>query len=273
MRLLERQDNGEFSLTKDYINDIPVYAILSHTWGADDQEVTFKDMIDGSGKSKAGYQKIRFCGDQVVRDGLRYFWIDTCCIDKSNHSELTEAINSMFCWYHGAARCYVYLSYVSIHDSHGDTMTSAFLDESAFSKSRWFSRGWTLQELIAPLWVIFFSREGIRLGDKVSLEEQINKITGIPIDALQGSPLSYFSIDDRISWTKYRETTREEDKAYSLMGIFNIHMPLIYGEGRKGAFVRLHDEIEKSSKSKHYHSSFSPSSSSKRALRLSLLLY
>src|SRR4051794_31465518 len=110
MRLLERKDNDKFSLTKDLINNIPAYAILSHTWGGDDQEVTFKDVTNGTGQSKAGYQKIRFCGEQAARDGLRYFWIDTCCIDKSNHSELTEAINSMFRWYRESARCYVYLS-------------------------------------------------------------------------------------------------------------------------------------------------------------------
>ncbi len=250
MRLLERQENNEFSLTKDLINDIPAYAILSHTWDGDDQEVTFNDVTKGLGKSKAGYQKIRFCGEQAARHGLRYFWIDTCCIDKSNHNELTEAINSMFRWYRESARCYVYLSDASIHNSQGDTQSSALTGESDFRKCRWFSRGWTLQELIAPLSVIFFSREGIRLGDKVSLEEQINQITRIPIDALQGTPLSYFSVDDRILWAKNRKTTREEDEAYSLMGIFNIHMPLIYGEGRKSAFVRLYDEIDKRSKSK-----------------------
>jgi hypothetical protein len=108
MRLLELNNDGEFSLTQDIIDNIPRYAILSHTWGA--EEVTFRDMIDGTGKSKAGYDKIRFCGEQARRHSWQYFWVDTCCIDKSNNNELSEAINSMFRWYRNAAKCYVYLS-------------------------------------------------------------------------------------------------------------------------------------------------------------------
>ena len=111
MRLLQCNSAGQLSLTKDLIgDDIPKYAILSHTWGADTEEVAFRDLMDGTGKSKAGYDKIRFCGEQARRDGLKYFWVDTCCIDKSNNTELSRAINSMFCWYRNAAKCYVYLS-------------------------------------------------------------------------------------------------------------------------------------------------------------------
>jgi hypothetical protein len=94
MRLLQFNNDGDFSLTEFFESDIPMYAILSHRWGA--EEVTFKDLIDGTGKSKAGYSKIRFCGEQARRDKLDYFWVDTCCIDKSNAVELQEAINSMF---------------------------------------------------------------------------------------------------------------------------------------------------------------------------------
>ncbi|PMD58824.1 heterokaryon incompatibility [Hyaloscypha bicolor E] len=111
MRLLAYNNDGEFSLAEFFDDDIPEYAILSHRWGA--EEVTFKDVIDGTGKRKAGYGKIRFCGEQARRDGLQYFWVDTCCIDKSNNTELAEAINSMFRWYQDATRCYVYLSDVS----------------------------------------------------------------------------------------------------------------------------------------------------------------
>jgi hypothetical protein len=253
MRLLERKYNNEFSLTKDFVDEIPAYAILSHTWGDDDQEVTFKDLVEGLGKSKAGYEKIRFCGEQATRDGLRYFWVDTCCIDKTNHVELSEAINSMFRWYREAARCYVYLSDVSMHNSDGYNQISRSMWEPAFRKSKWFTRGWTVQELIAPVSVGFFSREGTRLGDKKSLEKQLYDVTGIPVNALQGNPLSNFSVDERISWAENRETKRKEDKAYSLMGIFDIHIPLIYGEGREGAFKRLRDEIQNSLKSKFYH--------------------
>lgn len=95
MRLLERKHNGEFSLTKDFANNVPAYAILSHTWGDDDQEVTYQDLVNGSGKSKAGCQKIRFCGEQAHRDGLRYFWVDTCCINKADAVELQKSINRL----------------------------------------------------------------------------------------------------------------------------------------------------------------------------------
>jgi len=98
MRLLVHNNDGKFSLTKDFGNDTPQYAIVSHTWGPDTEEVTFRDLMNGSGMSKVGYHKIRFCGEQARRDGLRYFWVDTCCIDKSNNNELSEAINSMFRW-------------------------------------------------------------------------------------------------------------------------------------------------------------------------------
>jgi hypothetical protein len=120
MRLLQLRDDDELSLVEFFDNDIPPYAILSHTWGADHDEVTFKDLVDGAGKSKAGYNKIRFCGKQAATNGLSYFWVDTCCIDKSSSAELTEALNSMFRWYQNADRCYVYLSDVSVNNSVED---------------------------------------------------------------------------------------------------------------------------------------------------------
>jgi hypothetical protein len=113
MRLLELQSNGDVSLTKDLLSNIPPYAILSHTWGDDEDEVTFKDLTEGSGKTKHGYNKILFCAKQARNDGLQHIWIDTCCIDKSNNAELSEAIISMFRWYRNAAKCYVYLVDVS----------------------------------------------------------------------------------------------------------------------------------------------------------------
>jgi hypothetical protein len=244
MRLLELNNNGEVSLTKSLTRDIPPYAILSHTWGEDDEEVTFQDLTQGVGKGKAGYGKIRFCGNQAARDGLQFFWIDTCCINKSDANELSEALNSMFRWYRDAAQCYAYLS---------DVSASGSAWESAFRKSRWFTRGWTLQELLAPRLVTFFTAEGKRLGDKNSLGKQVREITGIPIDALQGTPLSSFSVPVRISWAKKRETKREEDKAYSLMGIFGIHMSPIYGEGEVEAFERLSGEIIKRDSLENWH--------------------
>ena len=246
MRLLQLKTNGEFSLTKDLINNIPPYAILSHTWGNDDEEVTFKDLAESSRNTKAGYRKIQFCAEQAARDGLQYFWVDTCCIDKSNNTELSEAINSMFRWYCNAAKCYVYLSDVST-DDHNRNNLSFRLWETAFRKSRWFTRGWTLQELIAPPSVEFFSLEGKLLGDKKSLERQVHEVTGLAIGALQGNTLFEFSVAERMSWAEKRETKREEDMAYSLLGIFDVHMPLIYGEGMKNAFRRLREEIDKCS--------------------------
>jgi hypothetical protein len=171
--------------------------------------------------------------------------VDTCCINKANYAELPEAITSMFRWYHNAVKCYVYLSDVSARkrDYNGQTER---IWESGFRTSRWFKRGWTLQELIAPTSVEFFSREGEYIGDKKSLERQIHDITQIPISALKGTPLSDFSVDERKRWAAERETKKKEDKAYCLLGIFNVFIPLIYGEGDH-AFTRLEEEIKKRS--------------------------
>jgi hypothetical protein len=253
MRLLEYDNDGKFSLTEFY-DDIPRYAILSHTWGP--EEVTFRDMTDGNGTSKTGFDKIRFCGEQARRDDLQYFWVDTCCIDKSNNTELAEAINSMFRWYRDADRCYVYLSDVSGSMSNNDNNSHQLPWESAFQASRWFTRGWTLQELLAPTSVEFFSRHGKPLGDKGTLKRHIHEITGIPISALDGAPLSQFGVEERLSWAENRQTTRREDEAYSLLGVFGIHLPLIYGEGREHAFKRLRNEIQNSLPGKHMISCF-----------------
>jgi len=245
MRLLYYDDAGKIRVTEDLSNrNIPQYAILSHTWGA--EEVLLAKLKDGTDENKAGYSKIKFCGDQARLDGLKYFWVDTCCIDKPNNTELQEAINSMFRWYRHAAKCYVYLT---------DVLTSTPEDRSgwepAFRGSRWFTRGWTLQELIAPKSVEFFSKEGVRLGDKNTLERHIHEITGIPVEVLRNGLLSDVSVSDRMAWIEKRDTTREEDKAYSLLGLFDIHMPLIYGEGEQSAFRRLREEISRASRSQH----------------------
>ena len=176
MRLLHRSSQGDLTLTKDRHDTIPAYAILSHTWGKDEEEVTFRDMEDGAGQDKEGYKKIKFCGEQAAHDGLQYFWVDTCCIDKMNNVELKSAINSMHRWYQNAAKCYVYLADVPA-DRPAETSTW----EEAFRASKWFMRGWTLQELIAPHSVEFFSKDYKRLGDRVSLRQQVHEITGIPV--------------------------------------------------------------------------------------------
>lgn len=248
MRLLSSNADGSFSLTRFVGKDIPSYAILSHTWEADDQEVTFQDMMDHTGSNKTGYQKIRFCGEQAKAHGLKYFWVDSCCINKTDSTELAMAINSMFRWYHDAAKCYVYLSDVSTckRSRSGDDPW-----KPAFRSSRWFIRGWTLQELLAPRSVEFFSRDGQRLGDKNSLEQEIHEVTGIAPQAIKGCALNQFSINERQSWAAKRKTTIEEDQVYCLLGIFDVHLPLIYGEGKAHAWDRLQCEIERRSGSKN----------------------
>lgn len=236
MRLLRIGDDGEFSLREFLNDDAPPYAILSHTWGADNEEVTFRDIRERRGEKKAGYSKLEFCARRAAKDGLRYFWVDTCCIDKSSSAELSEAINLMFRWYRDAVKCYVYLADIL---ASGDSSQSV-----SITGSRWFTRGWTLQELIAPSHVDFFSSTGQFLGDKISYGQDISRITGIPIEALRGPDLSRFSVEERFNWAKYRMTARAEDMAYSLLGIFDVFMPLIYGEGAQAALRRLRKEID-----------------------------
>jgi hypothetical protein len=247
MRLLRCNDAGDFSLTTFEDREIPPYAIVSHIWGPKDEEVSMKDIFDGSGRAKAGYEKLQFCGKQATQDGLHYFWIDTCCIDKSSSAELTEAINSMFAWYRNAARCYVYLDDVTaLSPVRGDW-------NRAFRQSRWFIQAWTLQELLAPASVEFFSSEGQRLGDKISLVHIIHEITGIHMEALKGQSMADFSVDERMSWARGRQTKWPEDMAYSLMGIFDVQMPIVYGEGQERALSRLRREIEWESSNALHH--------------------
>jgi hypothetical protein len=240
MRLLTLDEHGKLAWEEFSQDKIPPYAILSHTWGH--EEVSFLDLVNNSGKTKAGYRKIIFCGEQAVRDKLRYFWVDTCCIDKRDNTELTEAINSMFRWYRNAAKCYTYLSDVSVSASDPKICQSAW--EADFRKSRWFTRGWTLQELLAPASVTFYSSQHTPLGDKQSLAGVIHEITGIPKSALDGHPLDTFSVSERMAWATKRQTTKDEDRAYCLLGIFSIFMPLIYGEGKDSALKRLQREVD-----------------------------
>ncbi|KAH8719160.1 hypothetical protein GQ44DRAFT_687973 [Phaeosphaeriaceae sp. PMI808] len=252
MRLLYTTSDGKLRWTKDIIRseEIPPYAILSHTWG--EQEVVFDDLKsldsvnDIDAKRKASWDKIRFCAQQAKRDGLDYFWVDTCCIDKANNTELSEAINSMFRWYQNAKKCYVYLSDVEYNTLDADNKSSRRW-KPAFRKSRWFTRGWTLQELLAPASVEFYSKEGELLGNKRTLQDTIHEITGIAIGALLGSKLSEFTVSERFSWTENRQTTRGEDGAYCLLGIFGIYMTLIYGEGKDNAIKRLQKKVQEAS--------------------------
>lgn len=243
MRLLQFDSLGTLSLTKDFEDRLPAYAILSHTWGHDQDEVHFDDLKHESFKNKPGYHKIRFCGEQAKKDGLEYFWVDTCCINKADLVEYSEAINSMFRWYQAAAKCYVYMFDVSVSEEDLNT-PSTYVWTEPFMNSRWFRRGWTLQELLAPTSVDFFSSKGTHLGDKKALEQLIHQITDIPITALRGESLSQFSVNERMRWAAKRVTKRKEDEAYCLMGIFGVFIPPIYGE-REHALIRLRAEAEK----------------------------
>ncbi|KAF1832017.1 hypothetical protein BDW02DRAFT_555736 [Decorospora gaudefroyi] len=243
MRLLKYGEDGELTITSFDDNAIPPYAILSHTWGADTEEVTFTDLTKSSGKDKPGYKKIRFCGEQASKDGLEYFWIDTCCINKENQAELSLAIDSMFRWYRNSARCYVYLADVSSQTSNTNLEPSVHQSDLQISQCRWFKRGWTLQELLAPSVVEFFSREWCKLGDKISLKSDIHEVTAIPYEALEGAPLSQFSVEERFRWRQNRHTKLKEDAAYSLSSIFDVDIAPVYGEGGEEAFRRLHDKI------------------------------
>ncbi|KAH8678794.1 hypothetical protein BGZ60DRAFT_446050 [Tricladium varicosporioides] len=246
MRLIEIKGPGEFSLVQVPTHNTLPYAILSHTWTS--QEVTYQDLISGAGKSKSGYKKISFCEEQATRDGLRYIWVDTCCIDKSNSTELSTAINSMFRWYQNAKKCYVYLTDVLAPSYNRDVKLSQSAWEAAFRGSKWFTRGWTLQELIAPVTVEFFSKDHTRLGDKKSLERLIYEITQIPVQALRGNPFSDFSVAERKRWVAGRQTTEEEDLVYCLLGLCEVSMLPIYGEGKTAAMKRLQITIKDFSK-------------------------
>ena len=234
------------------------YAILSHCWGVSDdeeREVMFKEMKKLTTMNKArrneirnrsGYKKILDTCTQAQKDHLDWVWIDTCCINKESSSELSEAINSMHQWYANSKICYAYL-----HDVDDSSGFPVHRDEAKFGEfngwPKWFSRGWTLQELVAPNLLHFFNKKWEHIGDKQRLASILNEITRIPTSILRyGMPSSRPSVAHIISWAADRRTTREEDRAYSLLGLLGVHLPMLYGEG-KNAFRRLQLEIIRSS--------------------------
>jgi Heterokaryon incompatibility protein (HET) len=227
MRLLNTRT---LKLEPVYDSNPAPYAVLSHRW-AEGEEITFQEWQDGPDITKSGYRKIYECCTQARQDGLKYCWVDTCCIDKTNSSELQESINSMFKWYQGAAVCYAYL-----RDVRSELVETV---QREFRRSEWFTRGWTLQELIAPRSVVFFSRGWRRIGTKRTLRKLISTITGIDEEIVQGADPRSVSVAKRMSWASTRTTKRGEDMAYSLFGLFGVNMPLIYGEGEQSAFMRL----------------------------------
>jgi hypothetical protein len=280
-------------------NGIPEYAILSHTWGAD--EVSYQELVwinrikaytasyDTPSSSvvslsstqddqslvmltametmlrtstsfatnlsgvkeedflkRQGYSKIVHAAKEAQSLGFQYIWIDTCCIDKSSSAELQEAINSMYRWYSDAEICIVYLEDVWPPSAGPDeTRTASEIARFAFESSRWTKRGWTLQEVVAPVICRFYLRDWRLLGEKEEYLQELSAATSIPVFVLEDRhSVSEVSVAERMSWAAHRETTRTEDLAYCLLGLFDIQMPLLYGEGSK-AFIRLQEEILK----------------------------
>ena len=225
---------------------MPKYAILSHTWT--DKEVVYTDMVNSPhlARQRPEFAKVKYAAQQALDDGLDYVWIDTCTMDKSSSAELSETINSMFMLYKKAEVCYAYLVDVTepppagwIDDGHNDDDWT-----KGFVGARWFTRGWTLQELLAPRSVVFYGSDWQRIGTKRDLCQTIARHTGISPVILLGSDFGTTLVAERMSWAAKRETTRLEDQAYCLLGLFDIHMPLLYGEGER-AFLRLQSEIIK----------------------------
>ncbi|KAI0706288.1 heterokaryon incompatibility protein-domain-containing protein [Cerioporus squamosus] len=225
----------------------PDYAILSHVWFPNGEQ-SYHDVCDVVQLAQDEQQledapallseKIKRCCAYALAEGYEYIWIDSCCIDKTSSAELSEAINSMYKWYSSASQCYAFL-----HDVDDDDDPHA--PDSQFRKSVWFTRGWTLQELIAPPMLVFLTQNWTTIGTKHGMAPIVSQVTGVDIGILQGTDsLDTVSVARRMSWASARFTTREEDEAYSLMGLFGIHMPTIYGEGRH-AFIRLQEEILK----------------------------
>ena len=224
------------------------YAILSHVWDGTEQAFQKTQELRVAGNPEDGYNprddsspKVRDACIVAERDGYRWLWDDTCCIDKTSSSELSEAINSMFSYYACAEVCYAYLGDVP----PGSPMVYSRYPGNQFKlqKSRWFKRGWTLQELLAPAHVVFLSSDWGVMGTKARDAQILEQITDIPASILTGKEeIWQISIATRMSWAAWRKTTRIEDEAYCLMGLFDVHMPPIYGEGQN-AFRRLQEEI------------------------------
>ena len=232
MRLI---DTSTYELLEFNPGMIPPYAILSHTWG--DDEYLFGDRNNPFRRESAGFNKIAGCCALAARHGYEYLWVDTCCIDKTSSAELTESINSMYNWYQDSHICYVYLADFDLEKAQHEYGDS-------FRESRWFRRGWTLQELLAPKHVVFYDAEWMEIGSKSVLQSLLSNICRISTRHLFYPKEA--SVAAKMSWASRRQTTRLEDVAYSLLGLFEINMPLIYGEGRN-AFFRLQREIIQSS--------------------------
>lgn len=215
--------------------DVPGYMILSHRWR--EGEVLFADIRtpDPSvARNLPGWAKVETSCRQALQMGLRYVWVDTCCIDKSSSAELSEAINSMYQYYARSNICFAYL----------DDVDDDIQESQSLKGSCWFTRGWTLQELIAPRNLNVYSKNWKLLGDKESLSAELAEASKVA-EPLLWNParLDTYSVAQKFSWAAWRQTTREEDESYCLLGLFGVNMSPIYGEGRERAFRRLQTEI------------------------------
>lgn len=209
---------------------IPPYVILSHRWEDADEEVELKDFELGNASNKQGYVKVQnLC--RIAREyGVEWVWLDTCNIDKANSTELNEAINSMYKWYANSEFC---VAYLFDYDSH---------KHKSIGVSTWFNRCWTLQELISPRTVRFYDGLWHFCGTKAKVCKKLAEITGIDTDTLRGADPRRCSIAQRMSWAAGRQATRIEDEAYSLLGLFDLSLPMLYGDGEK-AFMTLQERI------------------------------
>ncbi|THU87812.1 HET-domain-containing protein [Dendrothele bispora CBS 962.96] len=247
MRLL----NTHTYRVEEFLTNTPKYAILSHTWGKD--EVTFQDTQNlDVAKVKAGWSKVENACTYVRKYKFDWIWIDTCCIDKSSSAELSEALNSMYKYYEEACVCIAYLNDLEKPSNKATNKATELLN--MLERCKWFTRGWTLQELVAPRYMVFVDKEWQHVGTRFTLRHFISEVTSIPAflfegqklwDNDKGRQLEDYSIAQKMSWAAKRETTRPEDMAYCLMGLFGVNMPPIYGEGGEKAFMRLQQEIIK----------------------------
>ncbi|XDG06029.1 hypothetical protein ABKA04_005644 [Annulohypoxylon sp. FPYF3050] len=273
MRLLKTKEYRLIE-TNEVPNPFPQYAILSHTWISPRDEITYqdfkrrKDDIDYGLYKQKGWKKFKKYCDRAAKDGWEWAWMDTCCIDKTNPADTQEAINAMFRWYQNAGVCYAYLEDVDANEASDTDMgfplnwdfdDIASIDNVAdrdsvihkalrphLIKAKWFTRGWTLQELLAPPYLVFVDRAWRRIGTRESWADEIKEASRIEARYLTDfSPTDFVScsLAKRLSWASRRETTIEEDETYSLLGLFGISLPLIYGEGRWRAFNRLQREL------------------------------
>ena len=230
MRLLHTET---LTFEEFYETSLPRYAILSHRWG--EAEVSYKDMVKKRAKEGPGLTKVKNCCKLASSEGYEWVWIDTCCIDKKSSAEVSEAVNAMYRWYEKADKCYAYLFDVKANKPE------------TFRQSSWFTRGWTLQELIAPMKLLFYDAEWLSIGSKTTLVAEVTAVTGIDQGILRKPSLLRMPrgacIARKMYWASARQTSVPEDKAYCLLGLFDINMPLLYGEGAEKAFLRLQKEL------------------------------